>query len=488
MDKNGSLLKWIRSNLRVKFALGLALPLLIILSTLSVANYLGDKSLAEQQLQNSAERIGDLALGSLRHGMLLNNPTLISEVMQDLVALDDIHQAQLVDMGGDISLLASPQNSAAAPSEFDYTCTLCHQFPAEDRPRSIRIGSTGSLVRVASPIPNDPDCHVCHGNEQEHLGMLLVDISFSDLESRLQQDLQTNLMLSGVGTIMATLIVYMLSHWLVVSRVERFSIPVAKITSGDLGARIDHEEVLDDELGGLARAFNQMAEQLERQKRASDARSQVRQRAIIEERNRIARELHDGLSQLLGYLNAKAIAARLKVQAGDKEGAADLLRQLETASKELFKDVRTAILALKSSSSAGLVFPENLRTFVERFEELSGLTVDIEITNQPLPHEVSAETELQLLRITQEALANIYKHAEVDRAYVRVSCEDGFLILVIEDTGAGFDPQTSTNNGSPNYGMSTMAERAASIGAQLTVEAAPGKGTRILVRAPLEER
>ncbi|MFP3852681.1 MAG: histidine kinase [Anaerolineales bacterium] len=479
---------WIRSNLRVKFALGLGLPLFFILTSLAVGNYLRERRLAEQQLEDSAQRIGDFTLASLRHGMLQNEPELLQEVMEDLVDLQDIERVKLVDMGGETALATQSQPDLEPASDIDYTCTLCHQHPAAARPRSMRIGESDGLIRIASPIPNDPDCHICHGPEPSHLGMLLIDVSFADLDARLHQDLGSNLALSGGGALLAITVAYLLSHLLVVRRVESFSEPVAKITSGDLTAHVPGEDQSTDELGALARAFNQMADHLNREKRAADARSQVRQRAIIEERNRLARELHDGLSQLLGYLNAKAIAARLKVQSGDGEGAADLLRQLEAASKELFTDVRAAILALKSSGGAGLVFPENLRTYIQRFEELSGLEVDVEFSLQPLAHQVSAETELQLLRITQEALANIYKHAEVDHAVVSLTVVDHTLVLLIQDEGIGFEPGASGTKGADGYGMSTMGERASAIGADLKIESSPGGGTRILVRTPLEER
>ena len=114
--------------------------------------------------------------------------------------------------------------------------------------------------------------------------------------------------------------------------------------------------------------------------------------------------------------------------------------------------------------------------------------MEIEIHDQPLPHQVSAETELQLLRITQEALANVYKHAEVDRARVSLQTHQEYLTLTIEDSGAGFEPGSNGSKGGSGYGMATMSERAAAIGAELTIESSPDQGTRIHLRAPLESR
>ncbi len=305
------------------------------------------------------------------------------------------------------------------------------------------------------------------------------------MQSQLRDELQANLALSVGSTVVVTLAAYVLSNSLVVRRLERFREPLARFSQGEFGTRIPEQEESADEVGALARAFNEMAQDLERLRRATEARTQVRQRAILQERDRIARELHDGVAQLLGYVNTKAVAARLMVQRGDTDGAQGLLRQLEVAAQEVFTDVRAAILGLKATGSPGLVFPENLAQYVERFRELSGLPVEMEIGQVELPQPVPAETELQLLRITQEALANSHKHSGAGRAQVRVDITEEYVQLRVEDDGVGFDPSDAKGNGRPHFGLSTMRERAEAIDGQLTIDSQPGKGTTVTVRAPL---
>lgn len=486
--RNRTLGQWFRSNLRAKFALGLALPLLLILSAIAVINYQRDRKLLEDQMQLAAEQLGDVTLSSLRQGMLVNDPMLIGQVLADLVAQEDIMQAQLINLGGEVAVARRAQDLDASLPAAEITCTICHQFPAPSRPRTIQLGGQSGVMRVAAPVANEPACRTCHQTSNAHLGVLLIDVSFLDLESRLMQNLQTNLALSGGSTIAVTLAAVLLSQWLVTNRINRFRQPLASFSKGDFSARVTGVEDSADELGSLANAFNRMASDLERQTRASEARTQVRQQAIVEERERIARELHDGVAQLLGYVNAKAIAARLMVQDGKREGAIELLRQLETASKDLFTDVRAAIIGLRAASGPGLVFSENLRSFIERFEGLSGLSVQLDLPDDPLGLTLPPETELQLMRITQEALANTRKHSNSTEALVRVQLQDHHLTLSVEDNGDGFDPDHPAKNGRPHFGLSTMRERAESLRGSLTVESSPQAGTKVSVTVPLTRR
>lgn len=480
-----TLVSWLRSNLRAKFAIGLALPLLLILAGLSVIDYVRAQRNLETQMALTAERLGEVTLSSLRHGMLVNDPSLVSEVLENVVAMDDISSAQIINTGGEAAFTDPKAGTAAVQPPTDVTCTVCHQHPVSQRPRSIQLSRQQGLLRVAAPIQNDPACTACHGTGTTHLGVLLLDVSLSEMRGQLQQDLQMNLALSGGGTLLVTLAAYVLSNSLVVGKLERFRTPLARFSQGDFGARIRTQAGPNDEVNKLATAFNEMAEHFERSQHAKEARTHVRQRAIHEERDRIARELHDGVAQLLGYVNTKATAARLKLQRGDAAGAEELLRQLETASKEVFTDVRAAILGLKASNRAGLVFPENLRQYVERFRELSGMPVTVELGRVPLPNRVPAETELQLLRITQEALANSHKHSQATAAEVAVDISPEFVELRISDNGIGFDPNETKHNGRPHFGLSTMRERAEAVNAEFALESQPGQGTVVRVRAPL---
>jgi PAS domain S-box-containing protein len=269
-------------------------------------------------------------------------------------------------------------------------------------------------------------------------------------------------------------------HWPGMTAHKDVCIPLKArgITLGILEVRLPRaHEINDNDMGLLKAVADQIGVAIE-----NAQLRELRERAIVEERERIARELHDGLSQLLGYVNTKAIAARLLLSKRQIKAADQQLLQLEEATKELSVDVREAILGLKMAgqSSAGLAL--NLNEFIASFSRLSGLPVKLaispEVDNLPL----NAETEYQLMRIVQEALNNVRKHASASQAWVNVQFKDNQLDLSITDDGIGFEPQTPQANHKGHFGLNTMRERANSIGAELTIESSVDHGSRIRVR------
>ncbi len=209
---------------------------------------------------------------------------------------------------------------------------------------------------------------------------------------------------------------------------------------------------------------------------------EVRTLATLTERERIAREMHDGLAQVLGYVNTKAQAVKELLQAGQVNEAARHLEQLETSARETYGDVREAILALRSDTRERPLV-DSLRDYVQRFSELSGLSAVLKVEGQPAPF--SPEVEVQLLRIVQEALANVRKHARARRAEVVFSFQDGACSLVVADDGQGFDPEHLSRGYWPHLGLQSMQERAASIGAGFSLDTSPGHGTRVIVDVPV---
>jgi signal transduction histidine kinase len=251
-------------------------------------------------------------------------------------------------------------------------------------------------------------------------------------------------------------------------------------------------EVLASPLYGAAGAFEGIIESIRditerfRAEEALEAAYTFQQSLVGEERKRIARELHDGMAQLLGYVNTKAMAVRLLLKKGQLEAAEQHLMQLEEAARELFVDVREAILDLKTSGQEGGGLAVTLEAFVAQFTRLSGLQVDLHITPSVKDLSLTAEVDLQLLRIAQEALANARKHAGATEASVTLTSDDSVLELAIGDDGGGFDYDAVGPAEWPYIGLSTMRERAQAIGAEFDLDTAPGMGTRITVRLALD--
>ena len=479
--------KSFRTGLRARVTLGVALPLLLVLSSLSLVHYWREHQLLEDQIQLTALQLGKVLVGGLRHAMLVNDHEMLTQILADVGGMENVHQVQIIGLNGRVRADSRGEEVETIRRPDDLGCTECHQFPAESRPRVVKLSTWAGVLRISSPIANEPDCAGCHVQEGSHLGVLLVDVSFANIEERLLNDLQVDLAISAGSTVLVTLGLYLLIHRLVVRRVEAFRRPLVEFAAGDFTSRLPSPSAPADELDELADAFNQMAGELEHHAREQEERSGVRQRAIVEERERIARELHDGLAQLLGYVNTKAMAVRLMLKNRQTEAAERHLLQLEEAARELFVDVRQAILGLKTAGQIGDGLTATLKDFAAQFSRLSGVPAEVVVTPGVEGLPLTAETELQLLRIVQEALTNVRKHALATRAWVSLRSNGGTLELTVGDDGVGFEPERLRINHQPHFGLSTMRERAEAIGAEFHLDSEPGVGTRVAVRLAVKD-
>ena len=180
--------------------------------------------------------------------------------------------------------------------------------------------------------------------------------------------------------------------------------------------------------------------------------------ATLEERSQLANELHDGISQSLAFLNLQSQAAQIYLQTGQSQAALDSLLRLSEAAGEIQAETRELIGSLLSVSLPAENFCKSLRQIVADFEQQTGLAVHLEIEIDPAmgmdmtletlcdPARLSPLIAVQLIRITQEALANVRKHAQgASQVSMQLNAWDGQLWLTISDDGAGFDPADPKN-------------------------------------------
>jgi signal transduction histidine kinase len=188
--------------------------------------------------------------------------------------------------------------------------------------------------------------------------------------------------------------------------------------------------------------------------------------SVLEERNRLARELHDALTQSLFGL-------RLRLEAGDTAGAISLL-------DEIFAELRSLILQLRPPD----LERDGLVASLAKHLEVVGRThgIDTRVDAGSLG-EVSAEAEQALFRIAQEALTNVVRHAAARAVVVRLDRADGHVHLVVTDDGRGFDPSQRAIS-SRRLGLVSMQERAADLGGSLEIESELGAGTTVRARVP----
>lgn len=197
---------------------------------------------------------------------------------------------------------------------------------------------------------------------------------------------------------------------------------------------------------------------------------------LAEERLRLARELHDGQAQVLAFVSTKAQAVREYLNQGKVDDAKVQLDQLAQAAREVYADVREGILGLRTVVDKDRTFGDVLQRFIEQWQDQSGVRVDSRL--DPIP-DLPSDVELQLLRIVQEALANVRKHAAAQRVVLELKAADGSLHISLEDDGRGFDPEHFDRGRLPRFGLATMRERAEAIGGTFTINTQPGHGTRI---------
>lgn len=475
------------TSLRVRVALGVALPILLVLTALSLMRYKRERQLLQDQTNLTVAQLGEVIMGGLRHTMLTNDREMLSQTLADIGRMETVQEVQVINLAGRVIADSYGEQIGTTWRLDDRGCVECHQFPAETRSRTARSSTSSGVLRISRPIPNEPDCVGCHEQDGSHLGVLLADLSVVDIEKRLRHNLQMDLGISAGSTVLVTLGMYLLIHWLVVRRVEVFRRPLAEFAAGDFAARLPIPSGPTDELGDLANAFNHMADELVRHTQEQEERDRLRQRAIAEERHRIARELHDGLAQLLGYVNTKAMAVRMMLQEQQVQAADENLLQLEKAARNLLVDVRGAILDLKMAEQDRVNLAAALKDFGAEFSRLNGLPVELALAPAVEGLSLAADAEHKLLRIVQESLTNVRKHASATHACVSARIDDGVLELTVSDDGKGFDPNRVWIDQRSHFGLNMMRERAEAIGAEFDLDTELGAGTRVMVRLPLSD-
>ncbi len=212
---------------------------------------------------------------------------------------------------------------------------------------------------------------------------------------------------------------------------------------------------------------------------------EVQSLATLKERERIAREMHDGLAQALGLLHLKLRQAQGHTATPDGPDLDTRLREMTTITDRAYEEVRQSIFGLRTMVSRGLGLIPTLTEYLHEFSSQSGIPVELQVADGP-PIHLSPVSEVQLIRIVQEALANVRKHAEADRAWVHLQRDDPWVRVTVEDDGRGFDPAVLAVSDQRHFGIQSMRERAEGLGGKLEIDTAPGRGTRIVATLPGE--
>ncbi len=193
--------------------------------------------------------------------------------------------------------------------------------------------------------------------------------------------------------------------------------------------------------------------------------------------------MHDGLAQTLAYLRLKILGIEGLLRPEEGWEALEALKEMRKMTEDAYEDVRQAIFGLRTIVSRTLGLIPTLTEYLHEFSEQSEIPVELQVAEEGAAR-FSPAVEIQLIRIIQEALANVRKHAAAKRAWVRFEVEASQLKVTIEDDGCGLDPEQGRDHRGLHFGIQTMRERAEGIGGSLEIETAPGKGTKVMVRLP----
>ncbi len=294
---------------------------------------------------------------------------------------------------------------------------------------------------------------------------------FARLASDLESETPLLLLATPVGLFFGWLTTRSL-----VRRVQQLALATTQFASGDYSQRI--ASVDHDEIGQLARQFNQMAEQLV--EHISQRQHLAEQNARLEERSRISRELHDAISQDLFSL--RMLADGLQEATQTDAPSANLHQQialLEQTSANITREMRTLLLELRPTQLEKLGLTGALKELAHAYSTRLGITVTADLN----PVTLDVKAEHALLRIAQEALANAARHAGA--SIISLSLEEvGDLVrLSVVDNGRGFcREQVQARHG---LGLHLMQERVEELRGMFDLQTAPGQGTRIAVCLPI---
>jgi two-component system nitrate/nitrite sensor histidine kinase NarX len=220
--------------------------------------------------------------------------------------------------------------------------------------------------------------------------------------------------------------------------------------------------------------------------RTARLREAEEQWTILSERDRIARELHDSLAQVLGVIHLRLRALETTSASGATDGVTTELADLADVADEAYRDVREAILGLRETISAEIGLEGALRDYLRKYSRQTGIRTSLACDGD-VRKALPPRSEVQLLRVVQEALTNVRKHAGASHVTVRLDCRTADPVVSVEDDGVGFDPARVAQSLDGGFGLTSMRERVDQIGGTLDVHTAPGEGTRIVVHLGAEE-
>jgi len=209
--------------------------------------------------------------------------------------------------------------------------------------------------------------------------------------------------------------------------------------------------------------------------------------ATLQERDRLARELHDSIGQVIGYVGIQAQTARKYVCEGNNDKAESLLERLVEVAKDTHADIRESILNLRTPSMQDWSFVPILKNYIDNFQKNHDINVELGLSGKIGEDTFDSSAGVQLLRVIQEALTNIRKHSKAHNVKVSIDKIGAVMHITIIDDGLGFDYGQFEEDNGAHFGLAFMRERMAHVGGSLEIDSKAGEGTTIKLIVPARE-
>lgn len=420
----------------------------------------------------------------------------------------------------DVNLLSLPQTEGSVRSEIvDATGHIVARFGGgePDRPEEhveilapmIASGRPGTIIHDVA----DGDDHVlAYHPFRSHPGGVVVEQT-EDAALAIPREMQRTMLIYGIGALLVALTAAWLHAHSVVRPIRRLSGDAARMASGDL----DNPIVVarDDEIGELGRRFNEMrlklkasredsarwaaelehrvqerTREVEHRNRELDALNRIRRQLLAktisaqeEERLRLARALHDDSAQTLTAVLMTLKTAEDALPAGP-DGVRRALDRGRSQLEGALREIRGAIMDLRPSALDDLGLAAAVRWYADEHLRPNGIKLTFEITGDDA--RATGPVATAIFRIVQEAVTNVVRHSGARRARITLDFGPSAVLTVVEDDGAGFDPESlrQPQESGRGLGLLGMRERAELFGGDVEIESGTGQGTSVRVRIP----
>ncbi len=329
------------------------------------------------------------------------------------------------------------------------------------------VRQPGGVVLAAEPI---------YGEEGSVVGALYLRVVSVAPGARFWQTAirllgSVSVILSITRIILAGLFGFITAYWLS-RRLGRLARVTQAWGQGDFSARA--EDKGQDEIGELAARLNRMAEDVQS---LMEMRKEL---ASLEERNRLARELHDSVKQQV-FATAMQVAAARTLMASQPDRAVELMEQAETLANQAQEELNALLRQLRPPALAGQGLVPALREYLSTWTQHTGIHGEGHFRSV---RRIPLHVEQTLFRVVQEALANVAKHSQATRVEVGLHWQGSTLVLWVEDDGQGFDLQAVQGKG---MGLVSMRERVQDLGGVMSISSRPSQGTRVEIRVPSQD-